>query len=1029
MSIIELSVKRPIAVSMILIMFLFLGVVAAFNLPMDILPKIEYPVLTVSASYSGAGPEQVEAAVTKPLEGAFSSLSGVDRITSYSREGSASLRIQYDWGVDLDKAIFEVRERIDMVRGILPDNIRNVRIFKYSNDDDPIMGLMIVGIDDPATAYDFAENYIRKNMESIEGIGQVSVSGGVQTEVQVELFQNRLQAYNLNANEVANIIKNNNISTSGGYVYQGVNKIGIRTDGELKNIEEFRNIVVTYRGSVPVFLKDIATVTFGANENNGINYVTAPNIEDEAPDKVGRTMVTIEVTKTSEANTIDVEEKVQEYIKELSAILPPNVYILETYNNATDIKNSIQGLINAGLQGGMFALLILFFYLWDWRSLLVISVSIPASVVTTFIVMYFFDVSLNTVSLAGLTLAIGMMVDSSIVVLENIFQYRKTHGRYSASILGTKEIGLAITASSFTTIAVFIPILFLKGQSAQLFRDLVITVVAGLLVSLLTSITVVPMFSSLFNHSAKDNPLKILSKIDIIYRDTLLWCMNYKKTIVLLAIVCVSAGAYRLSTVMSRENLPASDVTDMTVSLTYPDGTKYQENEKISREILKEVRDYLGDNVELINLRVKLSWTTTAATFDNRSRMRIRLVSSTERKQTIDELAEGVRDIITRYPVKFYINIGSSRRGGSAGESIQINVQGNDLDKSQEVGSQILTLLEGLDYVRNPRNTSDDEIVEINLIPNRVAIAREGLTTSKVFNIISTSFGGQNATTMMDSMGNDVDIRVRVREEDRLSVESLRSFHIVTDDGRRIPLNTLVDIVQAPGNKDIERADGIRVVDIRAAITGDYVKNVVGAVDNIIEKINQTIFMPVGITLDFRGAYKDAQESLNSTTLAIGVAIFIVYALMAALFESFVAPFVIMVSVPFGLFGSMTLLYFTNNSLNTYSMIGMVILVGIVINNGIVLVDYTNTLLAQGIEPIKAVTDAGFRRLRPVCMTTFTTISGMSPMALGLGEGGEQYAPLAISVIGGLAVSTFFTLFIVPLLYGIVLQLLKKTSS
>ncbi len=1008
---------------MFLMMFLFLGCVASFRLPVDTLPTIEYPILTVSVSYKGAGPQQVEVAVTKPLEGVLSMLEGVDRITSYSREGSASIRLQYKWGVDLDKAIFDVRERIDMVRDMLPDDVTSVRIVKYSNDDDPILGFMIVGIDDSATAFDFADNYIRKNMESIEGVGQVRTRGGIQTEIQVELLKNRLQAYNLNADEVGRVVANNNTSTSGGYVYQGVNKIGIRMDGELQNINEVRNIVVDYKGGVPILLKDIATVSYGSNEDNGINYVTAPYIEDESPDKTGRTMVTIEVYKTSVANTIDVEKNVQEYIKELSTLLPPNVHIIETFNNATDIRNAVQGLINSGLQGGIFALLVLFLYLWDWKSLLVIGVSIPASVVTTFIVMYFFDVSFNTISLAGLTLAIGMMVDSSIVVLENIFQYRKKHGKYNASILGTKEVSLAITASTFTTISVFFPILFLEGQSAQLFRDLVITVVAGLLVSLITSITVVPMLISLFDHKDKENPLTVLKAIDTDYHNTLLWCLNYKKRIVFISILVVCLGVFGITKLMDRESIPASDSTEMVVSLIFPDGTKYQENERVSRGILKEVKGYLGDNAKLINLRVKVNW--GSAVFENRSIMRITLIPKTQRKATIEDLVEGVREIVAKYPVKTYINTGN-RGGGNRGESIQINVQGNELAQSHDIAYKIIELIEDLPYIRNPRNTSDDPTIEINLKPNRVALAREGITTSQLFNVIQMSFGGRNVSSIMGSMGNDIDIRVRIREEDRHSVESLNSFSVVVEGNRKVPLSTLVDITQEVGTRDIERADNIRIVDIRAAITGEYTKNVVGAVENIIELINQNIFIPVGTTLDFRGAYKDAQDSINATNLAIMVAIFIVYALMAALFESFVAPFVIMVSVPFGLFGSLILLYLTNNSLNTYSMIGMVILVGIVINNGIVLVDYTNTLLSQGVAPIKAVSDAGFRRLRPVCMTTFTTILGMFPMALGLGEGGEQYAPLAISVIGGLAISTLFTLFIVPLLYGIVLQIKSR---
>ncbi|MGL4677422.1 MAG: efflux RND transporter permease subunit [Brevinema sp.] len=1020
MSLIELSVKKPISVSMGLIILIFVGILASFRLPVDIMPQIESPVLSISASYAGAGPEQVESAVTKVLEDAFAILDNVECITATSREGSSSIRIQYYWGTDLDQAIFQVREKIDIVRSYLPTEVKSVRISKFSNDDTPVLGFMIVGIDDQATAYDFAENNIKKNLESISGVGQVDISGGVQTEVHIELNQNRLQAYNLNAEDIARAVSDNNITVAGGYIFQGSYRLGVRTDGEIRNLEGFKNIVITSRSGVPIFLKDVADIYFGGNEDNGITYVTAPDILDESDQEVGRASVIFEIVKTSEANTIEVEKEVQKYLKQLSSALPPNVHIVEMYNNATDIRRAVQGLIDAGLQGGLFALLVIFFYLWEWRSLLVIAVSIPSSVIISFIAMYFTGTSFNTISLAGLTLAIGMMVDSSIVVLENIFRYRKEgYGKYTASIMGAKEVSLAIMTSTFTTIAVFAPILFLEGMMAQLFRDLVITVIAGLLVSLVVSITIIPMLSSLLKETKTSQDSwnqRVLSQGDYLYQNTLSWALRRKKAIVLGSLFFVIAGSAFFIHIMDKESYPAGDDSTVIINFSFPVGTRYEENRKISREILKEIKQYLGDKAELINLQVKLNWQRASAVLEYRSRMRIKLIPANQRPESVGQIVEGMYPILQRYPVKNFVNMGGGYRS-SRGESIKMEIQGNNLDQSQRVADKLIDLLSGMSGIRNPRNTSEDQVMEVTLIPDRVALVREGLTPRELFRIIQTSFGGKNASQIMGVMGNDIDIRVRIREQDRMSLEALKNFNIVLNQKKIVPLNALVDIIQQKGPRDIRRSDSVRSLEIRTSLSGKYVKDVVGAVHDIQAKIAEVIFIPPGTRIVFKGDYQDTQKGFTSIFIAFLLAIFIVYALMAAMFESYIEPFVIMISVPFGVFGSLVVLYLADQSLNVYSTIGMVILVGIVINNGIVLIDYINKLLDRGYGLIDAVSAAGVRRLRPICMTTFTTILGMVPMALGLGDQKETYAPVAISVIGGLLISTLFTLFIVPLFY------------
>ena len=1039
MSIIETSVKKPVAMSMLLSIVMAVGVFASLKLPVDFLPDIESPVLTVSTDYTGAGPEEVEVSVTRPLENVLSTVEDLDEITSTSMEGNSTVRLEFAWGSDLDQAMFNVREKIDIIRNNLPDESDSPQIFKFSTDMIPVMGLLMAGIDDLATAYDLAENQIKKSLEQIPGVGQVDVSGGIQTEVHVELTQNRLQAYNLDAETVAQIVGANDVSTAGGYVYQGAYKFGIRTDAELKNLEDFRNIVIDYRAGSPILLKDIAEVYYGGNEDNSLMFVTGPGIEDESPVLGGRGAVVIEITKSSGANTVEVERLVQEHLIELKKTLPPSVTISEMYNTAEKINESMANVTSSAFQGGLFALLIIFFYLWDWRSLLVIGLSIPTSIISTFIAMLAADTSFNIISMAGLTLAIGMMVDSSIVVLENVFRHRaEGQGKINASINGAQEVGLAITASTFTTIAVFLPILFVEGMMAQLFRDLVITVVVGLLASLLISITLVPMLCSIlikevhmegFDSSEEEiipeykrqnmrfND-RILHDVDFAYKHALEWCIAHKKLVVYGGNIAVIVLLVFFTMISAKEYMPTNDDGQFTVNLTYPLGTKYQYNEALSREILKELRDAIGEDLELIGLQVKNSKGHFGASLDHKSKMRVTLTSRADRDETVNQIVDRVRPILAKYPVKSYISVGGGMGGGSGGEPIEIQIQGNDLEVSEKLSEQLLVILEDIEGIDNPRNTSDGGVPEVVLKPDRIALAQAGLSPITLFNSIRTAFGGRVATTILGTTGNDIDARVRVRDEDRTSIDSLLNLNIPVPSGQSVPFRTLVEATQRLGPAEIERADSIRVLTIKAATTGAFEKDVTGAVAAIQQVISEKMFIPSGTSIVFKGDAEETAESMMSLLLAFFVSIFIVYALMAAQFESYIAPLVIMISVPFGALGSMILLFLTGHSLNVYSAIGVVILVGIVINNGIVLIDYINTLLAQKVPEDEAAIIAGVRRIRPVCMTTFTTILGMFPMALGLGEGGDTYAPLATSVIGGLVLSTFFTLLVVPTAYA-----------
>ncbi|MGL5253748.1 MAG: efflux RND transporter permease subunit [Brevinema sp.] len=1029
MSIIDVSVKKPVTMTMLLMIVMMFGLYACFQLPVDFLPNIERPELTVSTTYSGAGPEEVESSVTRTLENVLTTIENIDKVTSSSKEGSSQIGLEFKWGTDMDNAMFQTREKVDLVRDDLPDDTDNPVIYKFSTDLIPVMSYYMVGVADPATAYDIADNTIRKSLEQLPGVGSVSIDGGSKTEMHIDLIQNRMQAYGLNSSKVAQIVKANDLSISGGYVYQGSVKYGVRTDAEIKTLQDARNIVVDYRNGTPILLGDIANISYGSSEDT-IQFFAN-----------GKEAVAFQVTKSSGANTVEVAKAVKKRLESLKPSLPPTVELVEQFSTAQTVEDSQASVSSAALTGAIFAMLVLFFYLWDWRSLVVIGLSIPTSIITTFIVMYFMDISLNIISMSGLALGVGMMVDSSIVVLENIFRHRaEGMGKYSASINGAKEVMLAITASTFTTIAVFIPIFIVPGFITQLFKDLAITVLVSLLSSLVISITLVPMLCSLLikdvsveafdaDESEEETPEiqklrfndRILHKIDIFYRHILEWSVQNKKKVVFGSSAIVMVLLILSVVAVGKEYMPTNDDGQFTINLIYPAGTRAEYNQDMTLEIVKRLPAVIGqENIKVIGTRIKTGSLFGGTVEEFKSRIEVKLIPVTQRKEGVVDIINRVRPLLAEFPVDNRIRIGGmGSSSGSAGgaDAIEMDIQGDDSSATLQIANQIVELLKTIPGIESPYVDEDAGNPEIILRPDRISLAREGLTPSDLFSSVRTSFGGTVATTVLGPTGNDIDVRVRMRNEDRISVDALLNQTIPTASGNA-SFRSLVSSRQGVGPSRIRRRQSTRFIKVKASTSGAFQKDLTGAVAAIQKQIDEKIFLPAGTSVIFRGDFADINESMIVLLGAFFVAIFIVYALMAAQFESYIAPFVIMASVPFGAFGSILLLFLTGRSLNVIAAAGIVVLVGIVINNGIVLIDYMNQLLASGMNPDKSAIVAGVRRIRPVFMTTLTTILGMIPMSFGLGEGGATYAPLATSILGGLAVSTLFTLIIVPTAYA-----------
>ncbi len=1012
MSIVDTSVKKPVTMLMVLIAIYITAFVSLSKLSVDFFPNIEMPTLVIRTTYTGAGPEEVEKSVTRIVENAVSSVNNIDTITSTSSEGSSIVQVDFKWGTDLEGAAADIRESLDRIVNALPDEADKPSVFKFSTSSMPVMGLGVSGSDDQYYLYDLANNKIIKRLEQVDGVANVSLRGGMEREVHVDISKNRLQAYGLNFSTVQAALAIENQNIAGGYTYEGNYKYTIRTTGEFENLDDIRNVIVAMKNGVPVRLRDIASVEYGYNEEASIVRVS------------GQPGVMLFVTKESGKNTVQVANGIRKAIEELTDQLPSQIKIDTIFDSSTNVRNSIKGVWNAVWQAGLITLIVLLIYLWDLRYMLIIGISIPTSIISTFILMYAFNVTLNIISLAGLSLGVGMMVDASIVVLDNISYHRKQGmGRYSASIMGAKQVMLAIMASTLTTVAVFLPIVFVQGFTAQIFRDLSLTVTISLMTSLVVAITIIPMLTSQIRSMHKASWLQKMedrfevghAKIDAYYEKVLRWSMRHKKAVVFGSMAIILVIAVLLLVSIGKESFPSTDEGRFSVNIMLPVGTKVEYTDSIVKDMEKRIQQICGSDLLSMSTTVRGGGFMSRSSSDNEANIRVSLVSSATRKRKLDDIMEDVRNVASAYPAEINVRSEGMGRMMMGATALEIQIQGDNLETDAKLADQLIALMKTVDGVRDAQLAESDPSPEMQVRVNRDLASRVGLSTSVIANAIETGFGGSTATILREDDGTEVNVIVRLDEQDRRTVDELMSLSLTSSSGKLIPLSSVAEIVKTTGPSTIDRENSTRIITIQADVYGKSTAQVVDAIKRVV---NDNLYIPMGCSIVYGGSYKDMQESFVQIAMMLILAVVLVYAIMASQFESLIAPFVIMFAVPFGVTGALTALLITRQTLSIVSGAGIVVLVGIVINNGIVLLDYFNQLLHERMPVEEAAVKSGVRRLRPVSMTTWTTVVGLIPMALGLGEGGEMYSPLATAILGGLLLSFLFTLFIVPTAYA-----------
>ncbi|MFH1539212.1 MAG: efflux RND transporter permease subunit [bacterium] len=1025
MNISEKSVRRPVATLMVIMAVLMIGMVTLPRLPIDFLPNIERNVISVRTSYAGAGPKEIERLITEPIERALSTINNVSQITSDSRENSSSVRIEFAWGTNMDEAMNDVRDKLSQAKRSLPDDADEPTASKFDTSMMPVMLLTITGDMPTVDLKDYVEDEIQYRIEQIEGVAAVDVSGGETREIHVQVNQAKLASLNISIDTVVSVLKRENTDIPGGFVEEGDMEYLIRNRGEFADVNSIRNVIVAYKGESPVYLKDVAGVFEGIEERRSETKL------------MGRKGVMMSVRKQSGENTVKVAENVEKKVEEIRRILPPGVEIKTMFDTSTMIKDSIAQLRQSALIGGLLALIVLFLFLRNLRSTIIIFVAIPFSVVSAFIILYFGGLTLNIMSLGALALGVGMMVDNAIVVLENIFRHRSMgENRIDAAVNGAGEVGMAVTASTATTLCVFVPLVFVSGMSGIFFKELGITISAALIASLAVAITLIPMLASRFlkikqiSESDSDTGTYSARGIYALYGRIIGAALRHKPATLLLVIIVFTGGILVLRGRIGSEYLPQVDEGQVNVSLELPVGTKLDVTRKEMAKLEKIVLETAAEIENMYSQAGSGGGYMGGGSGTNSGSFRIMLTPSDKRDRGTTEIVNELREkLMPATKGKVWVmesgSIMQHLLGGGRESRLEIDIRGHDLDTAGELSLRVSDIIEETPGAANPRISTSPGKPEMSIVVDRDKAAALDLSPAAIGDIVRTNIEGRVSTRLRRG-GDEIDIRVRLRPQDRENLEDVGNI-LITPPGRPpIPLRGLVKMIRDKGPIEIERRDQERIVTVSASYTGDVPP---GTVNADIESQIKSISMPEGFSIEFAGEEMERKEAFASLLLAFILAIALVYMVMATQFESLLHPFLIIFAVPLSLLGVLLSLYITGTNLSLMAYLGIIMLAGIVVNNGIVMIDFINQLRRKGTELEEAVKQAARLRLRPILMTTATTCLALVPLAIGAGRGAEMQAPLGRVVIGGLLIAMVLTLIFIPVLYAGIEGLIERRRS
>ena len=1034
MTISERCVNKPTTTFLIFLMSVLLGIYCVFKLPVDMYPDMDLPYMIVYTSYTGAGPEEVEQSLTRTMESSLSGLSGLKKIQSRSMSGLSLIILELNYGVNLDAAANEIRDKIDLVRSYLPSDAKSPITIKMDPSMMPIMSLSLRGSRTPEELRTYAEDVVQPRLEQLDGVASANVSGGRERSINVDIPRDRLEAYGLSISTVAQLIGAQNVQSSGGTITSGDTNYTIKTSGKYQSIDDLKNTVISYKPTAEgkvrtIRLRDVADVYDGYKRESTLAYLD------------GEPCVVLSIQKQSGKNSVTAAKNIRKAIPSIKQELPSDVELVETSNTTDIIEQTINEVVNSVITGALLAILVLIIFLRSIKSTIIVGLSIPISVFITLMLMYFQGLTLNMISLAGLLLGIGMLVDNSIVVLENIYAYRQRDAKPRvASILGSQEMVASITGSTLTSICIFAPMLMFKktlGIMGQMFNDLAWTIIFSLTCSLLVAMCLVPVLTSKYLKIDKVDTSKkgegklagftfalngafnnFFAKLDEKYANGVAFVLHHRKIslITLVSLFILSCASIK---VIGFIFMPASAANTVAVQFTLPQGTKLDITDDIMHEFENLATQELT-GVKYVTMTVGGTSMLSSGAETNTGKITFTLYPPSERLPGYDNEKTAkakLRKHFNDFPgadLKFAANANSA----SSSSDINVTVKSDDLTLVREYAAMVEKMLKekGGEFVQEVTSDQEDGLPEATIRVDRDKMYEFGLNIYSVGSEINGAINGTTASRYTDK-GKDIDVVVRLSAADKKRLDDLDSISVVNSQGQRIPLSSFAHYEETTAPVTIYRENQARIVHV----TANRVEGMsLGVCQEGVKKlIADNIPKEDGVTVSLGGSMEDMIEAVTNFGMIIIMAAFLVFVVMASQFESLLDPFIVILTIPLSFIGVIMIYGLTGTQLNVVTIMGMLVLVGTIVNNGIVLVDYTNLLRKRGMELEEACVEAARNRLRPILMSTLTTVISLAPMAFFPGEGSQSMQPISLTVFGGMTFGSLMTLFIMPTIYFI----------
>ena len=1023
MSIARKNLEHPVLVLIVFALLAAVGLFTLKNVALGLFPDIDSPYVMVSATYANAGPESVEKTVTEILEGALISVNGLKNLYSTSTESGSSIQLEFNYGIDIESAVNDIRDKLGRVQRQLPDAVNSPTIFRFNGDSKPIMRIAVRGNRALSDIKEIAEDTISDIFEQADGVAEASVMGGKTKIVRIELDQNRLAAYGFTVSQVSSALAKQNLDLGGGKLNEGQKDYVVRTTGEFKSLEEINNTLIQTVNGYDVKLSDIGNAFWGFQDITRDVFIN------------GEHGVYITITKQTDANSVTVSNNVHEKIEELKETLPSDIK-LEIISDDTDaIRETINTLVDSAWQGLLLAVIVLFIFLQNVKSTIIIAISIPLSLLITLLSMSFAGITLNMMTLTGLILGVGMIVDASIVMIDNIYSYRSRGAKPKISaILGSQEMIVSVISGNLTTICVFVPfLLYMKdlGMMGQMFKGIIFTIVIALCSSLLVAIFLVPVLAGKFLPltNRKEKPVKsrimkgfyglctkVLDAITKVYSRVLKKTLEYRAVTIIIA-VCLLVIAISLLPTLGMNMMPQGNDDSVTLSITLPIGTPLEDTRDVSLAMEQIVRKEIPSFEKLI--------TTVGGGGRNANTYKSSIqITLNKDSGSAVEVQNKLRKYFTQFPgAKF--SFGAGTRGQMMGSDIDIALRSDDLDEALSVADKIVSVMEDISALGDITIDTEEGLPQVEIEIDRERAYSFGVDVSTVAKEINYAVNGVTSTTYRQA-GKDYDVTVMYQPSDRENIIDLETMY-VSGTGGKVSLSNFATLKKGLGPVSIKRENQRRIVHITASILTSDNANLVE--DAIKEGIANTFIVPDNVSVSYEGSWQDTNEQMKLYSGILIMAILLVFGVMAATYESFKAPLINLATIPFLLIGVVFLYKIIGQPLSIMAMVGLIMLVGIVVNNGIILVDYTNLLRNRNIPMMEACFQAGVSRLRPVLMTTLTTILGMIPMCFASEGQSAMVQPIGIAVVGGLTSSTFVTLLVIPVLYSLVMKDEKKLKS